>query len=166
MSKITFAFYTDTGGGWLKVPITTLARVGVVDKITTDSYMDKNYAYLDEKEDKTTFLTAFGKLYGKEAYSVEHYLHTEGWSSIRSKQTYSVDEVSRKTQYVLGADKYSTPLQHNEKICYEVYYMRDGEVIDQTQIDELDEGLIHQLAQDFGIKGKYDVEVEERPDTD
>jgi hypothetical protein len=50
--------YSDPGHGWAAVPLTLLDRLGLLDQITTYSYMRGKYAYLEEDCDLDAFMTA------------------------------------------------------------------------------------------------------------
>ena len=60
-AKITLLYYTDPGHGWLRVPLKTLTKLGIADKITSFSYKRTEYAYLEEDQDMTTFLLAMNE---------------------------------------------------------------------------------------------------------
>jgi len=49
---------TDSGHGWLKVPLSKVKELGIADKISACSYMDRTYAYLEEDCDAHLFLEA------------------------------------------------------------------------------------------------------------
>jgi hypothetical protein len=51
-------FFTDGGHGWLKVPKKDLEKLGIADKITRYSYMNGDYAYLEEDCDLALYLRA------------------------------------------------------------------------------------------------------------
>ncbi len=53
-----YNFYEDPGHGWLKVPIKELTKLNIADKITGFSYMQNDYAYLEEDCDLSTFINA------------------------------------------------------------------------------------------------------------
>lgn len=55
-ANITLLYYTDPGHGWLRVPLKTLNRVGLTDKISEYSYMRTDYAYLEEDNDMSLFM--------------------------------------------------------------------------------------------------------------
>lgn len=92
MNKLTFTFYTDPSHGWLEVPFDVLAKVGVVEEITQFSYMDEVNAYLEEDCDASTFMEAFFRKYGKEAFGHTEQ-HSNRSSSIRRKPTYDSERV-------------------------------------------------------------------------
>ena len=49
-------FVMDDGHGWLRVPLALLDRLGIRDKISSCSYRDGEYAYLEEDVDYSIFL--------------------------------------------------------------------------------------------------------------
>ena len=49
-------FYEDPGHGWLAVPLPLLDRLGLLDQITTYSYMRGMLAHLEEDCDASLFL--------------------------------------------------------------------------------------------------------------
>ena len=55
---INVNYITDPGHGWLKVPLKKMAKLGIVDKISTFSYIRGAYAYLEEDCDAATFIEA------------------------------------------------------------------------------------------------------------
>jgi len=48
--------YSDDAHGWLRVPRTKLKNLGLLDKISSLSYEDDNYIYLEEDLDAGIFL--------------------------------------------------------------------------------------------------------------
>lgn len=50
--KKTYTFYTDPGHGWLRVPLAEAKGLN----ISSCSYQDKNFAYLEEDCDAGIFL--------------------------------------------------------------------------------------------------------------
>lgn len=54
----TYNFYSDSGHGWLKVPKAELVQLGIVDQITSYSYVNGDSVYLEEDCDLTTFVKA------------------------------------------------------------------------------------------------------------
>jgi hypothetical protein len=50
--------YSDPGHGWAAVPLTLLDRLGILDQITTYSYMRGRFAYLEEDCDLSRFMAA------------------------------------------------------------------------------------------------------------
>jgi len=55
-----YHFYTDGSHGWLKVPLDKIRELGIAKDISSSSYMDEQYAYLEEDVDLTTFFKALG----------------------------------------------------------------------------------------------------------
>lgn len=54
--KLTF--HSDSGHGWLAVPVQLLKELGIQDQITVYSYLYKGVVYLEEDLDAGTFLDA------------------------------------------------------------------------------------------------------------
>ena len=55
-THLTFLF--DPGHGWLRVPLTDIALLGLEDQITPYSYIEGPYAYLEEDCDCPRYLSA------------------------------------------------------------------------------------------------------------
>jgi hypothetical protein len=53
-----FDFVSDPSHGWLKVPLTELERLGIVDQISAYSFLKDGMAYLEEDRDMKVFTTA------------------------------------------------------------------------------------------------------------
>lgn len=51
-------FVNDPGHGWLKVPLTDIAALGIEAQITPYSYIEGQYAYLEEDLDAPHYLKA------------------------------------------------------------------------------------------------------------
>lgn len=88
----TYNFYSDPGHGWVKVPLSVLSKLGIIDKITSFSYIRGNNAYLEEDEDASLFVNEL-KAMGvtpkfKDAY-------TNKYSKIRSYGTYTAEKARR-----------------------------------------------------------------------
>jgi len=49
-------FINDPGHGWLRVPLTDIAALGIEEQITPYSYIEGNFAYLEEDLDAPRFL--------------------------------------------------------------------------------------------------------------
>lgn len=90
MRKITLNYYQDPGHGWVKVPIKTLVQLNIAHKITSYSYMRKNYAYLEEDCDLSTLYAAADKA-GIEIVLRQY--HTDKTSKIRSYDMYSFERL-------------------------------------------------------------------------
>ena len=54
----TLTFIEDPGHGWLRVPLADVAALGIQDEITPYSFVDNDYAYLEEDCDYGTFMNA------------------------------------------------------------------------------------------------------------
>jgi hypothetical protein len=54
--KTQYDFYADAGHGWLKVSLKELKELNLIDKITCYSYVNKNYAFLEEDCDLSVFI--------------------------------------------------------------------------------------------------------------
>ena len=77
--------YSDPGHGWVRVQKQLLVELGIQYKITGYSYMNGNYAYLEEDCDMATLVLALRNL-GIEPEFVEH--TTNRNSIIRSYYSY------------------------------------------------------------------------------
>lgn len=64
--KTSFNFYSDPGHGWLKVPMSVLGVLGIIDKISPYSYQRGENAYLEEDCDASVFMETYRKTYGHE----------------------------------------------------------------------------------------------------
>lgn len=51
-------FHNDPGHGWLEVPLTDLATLGIKGEISPFSYQDERNAYLEEDLDAGVYLRA------------------------------------------------------------------------------------------------------------
>ena len=51
-----YTFFEDPGHGWLKVPLKKLEKLGIVNQISIYSYMQGDYAYLEEDCDAPLFI--------------------------------------------------------------------------------------------------------------
>ena len=56
--EVRFEYMQDPGHGWLKVPKSMVLTMGVSKDISRYSYMDDEYAYLEEDCDMPLFLRA------------------------------------------------------------------------------------------------------------
>ena len=80
-----FTYYTDGGHGWIKVKKQLLGKLGIENKITSYSYMRKDYVYLEEDCDLHTFEKALADM-GMPVNLVQK--HTNKTSKIRSYSGY------------------------------------------------------------------------------
>ena len=51
-----FNFYQDPGHAWLRVPLSELRRGNLISKISSYSYMNGKWAYLEEDQDAPLYL--------------------------------------------------------------------------------------------------------------
>lgn len=82
-------FYADPGHGWLAVPVALLARLDLLDRITSYSYIRGKTAYLEEDGDYSTFAAA-ARAAGL-AYTVRERVARERRSRIRGYCHYSME---------------------------------------------------------------------------
>ena len=54
----TLTFIEDPGHGWLRVPLADVAALGIAEEITPYSFIDNDYAFLEEDCDYGTFMNA------------------------------------------------------------------------------------------------------------
>ena len=57
-SSQVLTFVSDPGYGWLAVPLTDVAALGVETKISPYSFIDGRFAYLEENEDYAVYMDA------------------------------------------------------------------------------------------------------------
>ena len=62
----TITFHEDGGHGWLQVPHGLIKSLGIGKEISSYSYKDKNFAYLEEDDDLSKFFRALGIPAGSE----------------------------------------------------------------------------------------------------
>lgn len=53
-----YTFFTDSGHGWLKVPVSELIELGIEKDISRYSYLFGDWAYLEEDCDMARFIDA------------------------------------------------------------------------------------------------------------
>jgi len=84
---VDFVFYSDSGHGWLEVPVSLLKELGIQYDISRYSYLSKchNYAYLEEDCDYTRFAIAMEKAGRKFSYTE---VYKDGDSHIRQYTPY------------------------------------------------------------------------------
>ena len=59
--QVKFDFFMDPGHGWVKVPKVLLKHLGIESKISSYSYQQGEYAYLEEDCDAGEFIVAYKK---------------------------------------------------------------------------------------------------------
>lgn len=86
-----YTLYSDPGHGWLAVKAVELKELGILEKITSYSYMRGETVYLEEDCDLSTFFEAYRAKFGVNP-SYKHKI-TKGSnpSSIRSYQSFNPD---------------------------------------------------------------------------
>ena len=81
---MSYKFYTDSGHGWLEVPLAELRELGIADKISGYSYIRGDFAYLEEDRDAGIF----DQSKGPESYPVKE-VYEDGRSIIRTFEPYN-----------------------------------------------------------------------------
>lgn len=76
-------FYSDSGHGWLEVPVQHVKRLRV--KVSRFSYKHDGMAYLEEDQDAGVFLAALDK--AGESYKI-HEVSIDGEAVIRTYPAY------------------------------------------------------------------------------
>lgn len=76
----------DPGHAWLKVPIKSLFKHDIADKITIFSYLRGEYAYLEEDQDARIYLD----MVKKNARDIKA-THTNKYSKVRGYHSYTYD---------------------------------------------------------------------------
>jgi len=79
-------FYEDPGHGWLAVPLALLARLELLDKVSSYSYMRGRLAHLEEDCDYSHFAAAMRD--AGLAFSIREH-RTDNQSRIRSYEPFS-----------------------------------------------------------------------------
>src|SRR5690554_6509682 len=92
---LSLNFHTDSGHGWLEGPHSTIYELGIQEEISSSSYMDEVYAYLEEDGDFSVFMRAFEKTLGQKLVLNER--STDGESSIRHKQFFDPEKLATPT---------------------------------------------------------------------
>ena len=86
MKTKTIPYYTDPGHGWIKVSLKELEKYDLMDKISTYSYIRKDYAYLEEDGDANIYVRKLASV-GIEAKL--KILNSNKSSKIRSYERFS-----------------------------------------------------------------------------
>lgn len=92
IKKRTYHFYSDSGHGWLKVPLKDIIKLGIQDKISGCSYERGTFVYLEEDCDAQIFLEALGKDWKDKVIIKESW--TNKRSRIRAYASYSAPKSS------------------------------------------------------------------------
>jgi len=90
MQKV-FDFISDPGHGWVKVPLKTLAALGIINYITRYSHMRGSFAYLEEDLDADLFHQAYEKCFG---FPPKYRERNAGkkYSRVRGYDTYDITQ--------------------------------------------------------------------------
>ena len=104
MAKLrnTFDLVSDASHGWLKVPVSELERLNIVEDITTFSYVRNDMAYLEQDADMATFLKA-REAEGKPVTKIKEH-NRNGQSRIRKYAMFGGDRVITKTNLLTGVE--------------------------------------------------------------
>ena len=104
MAKLrnTFDLVSDASHGWLKVPVSELERLNIVEDITTFSYVRNDVAYLEQDADMATFLKA-REAEGKPVTKIKEHSRN-GQSRIRKYAMFGGDRVITKTNLLTGVE--------------------------------------------------------------
>jgi len=71
----SFNYYQDPAHGWVEVPEVLVRKLNM--HVTTYSYVNAGMVYLEEDQDLTTFMHAYGNAYGHAPDLIEvHQDHT------------------------------------------------------------------------------------------
>lgn len=64
--KTQFTFYNDPGHGWLKVPTKLVRELGIIDQISSCTYMsrDTRFLFLEEDCDAPLFVRTYEEKHG------------------------------------------------------------------------------------------------------
>ena len=77
-------FYEDPSHGWLAVKYKDLVEFGIEQKISSCSYMDGDYVYLEEDQDMWVFIEAIKQ----DGWRIDLIKHYDQNTSIRRLPTY------------------------------------------------------------------------------
>ena len=61
MKTLTLNYYQDAGHGWVKIKLSMLQKLGIIDQISTYSYVRKDNIYLEEDCDLGRLYEALDK---------------------------------------------------------------------------------------------------------
>ncbi|HBP6530835.1 TPA: hypothetical protein L6A81_35065 [Pseudomonas aeruginosa] len=96
-TAVNFTFFGDTGHGWLQVPHSFIWELDLQDRISTYSYVDEAYAYLEEDCDYAALRVAMDEK--GLSLSLKEVL-TNSESPIRRKRSYDPSYVQKPTALV------------------------------------------------------------------
>ena len=86
MKTLTLNYYQDPGHGWVKVKLSLLQKLGIIDQISTYSYMRKDNVYLEEDCDLSRLYEALDK--AGTSLKLKSYVAREKRSKIRSYNSF------------------------------------------------------------------------------
>lgn len=86
----TLKFHSDAGHGWLAVKVGLLQDLGIIDQISTYSYIRGKTAYLEEDIDAGVFTQAYIAKFGRRFDIEESY---KQYSNIRGYEPYTPERV-------------------------------------------------------------------------
>lgn len=92
----TYPFYSDSGHGWLRVPMTMVHNLGIARLISSYSYVNGKFAYLEEDLDASIFTDALTASNIKFKFK---YHSCDGRSRIRTYDSYKPSKESSTTDY-------------------------------------------------------------------
>ena len=99
--KKVFNFISDCSHGWLKVPLSELARLGIENDISFSSYVRGEYAYLEEDCDYAVFAKA--REARNEPFTIRE-SRTNRLSCIRNYAMYGGDRMVTKINLMSGEE--------------------------------------------------------------
>ena len=106
-------FYEDPGHGWLAVPLPLLDKLGIIDQISTYSYMRGMLAHLEEDCDYALFARAMND--AGRFFTVKHH-HTDNRSRIRGYGHYTPALAREALAYYRGTKPYRKIQLANETV--------------------------------------------------
>jgi hypothetical protein len=96
--KTKYDFYADPGHGWMKVSLNELQELGLIEKITSYSYMRNNDVFLEEDCDLSLFIKEKQNL-GIKIQFKDHVSRRS--SKIRNYSHYSPEKALRMLQFLM-----------------------------------------------------------------
>lgn len=85
----TINYYSDPGHGWIKVSLKEIARLGIANRISGYSYVNKGFAFLEEDCDAGVYINCL-KAVGVE-FKVAHHIADRS-SKIRNYRRYTPEQ--------------------------------------------------------------------------
>ena len=85
--KQVYRSYSDSGHGWLAVPLKDIYKLGIENAISNYSYVKGKTVYLEEDCDATCFIVSYKKIMGYEPALAKN-VNTNNRSRIRSYNSY------------------------------------------------------------------------------